>query len=179
MIEDDMKEEWYDQLQAAVSKVPQHDVLLIMGDMNVKTISDNTDRERAMGREGCGIINDNAEKFTNFCINNNCVIGGTIFQHKEIHKLTWKSSDGRTVNQIDHAVINNKWRSSLKDVHTCRGTDAGSDHYLVVSRLKLCLMTTLIKHDRQRRYNIARLKHGDTQKAFVTGSKKSIPEVKY
>ena len=26
-----MKEEWYDQLQAAVSKVPQHDVLLIMG----------------------------------------------------------------------------------------------------------------------------------------------------
>ena len=48
--EDDMKEEWYDQLQAAVSKVPQHNVLLIMGDMNVKTGSDNTDRERAMGR---------------------------------------------------------------------------------------------------------------------------------
>ena len=41
--EDDMKEEWYDQLQAAVSKVPQHDVLLIMGDMNAKTGSDNTD----------------------------------------------------------------------------------------------------------------------------------------
>ena len=100
--EDDMKEEWYDQLQAAVSKVPQHDVLLIMGDMNAKTGSDNTDRERAMGREGCGIINDNGEKFVNFCLNN-CVIGGTIFQHKEIHKLTWKSPDGRTVNQIDHA----------------------------------------------------------------------------
>ena len=46
-----MKEEWYDQLQAAVSKVPQHDVLLIMGDMNAKTGSDNTDRERAMGEK--------------------------------------------------------------------------------------------------------------------------------
>ena len=134
-----MKEEWYDQLQAAVSKVPQHDVLLIMGDMNAKTGSDNTDRERAIGREGCGIINDNGEKFVNFCLNNNCVIGGTIFQHKEIHKLTWKSPDGRTVNQIDHVVINYKWRRSLKDVHTCRGADAGSDHYLVVSRLKPCL----------------------------------------
>ena len=53
MTEDDMKEEWYDQLQAAMSKVPQHDVLLIMGDMNANTGSDNTDRERAMGREGC------------------------------------------------------------------------------------------------------------------------------
>ena len=97
----DMKEEWYDQLQAAVSKVPQHDVLLIMGDMNAKTGSDSTDRERAMGREGCGIINDNGEKFVNFCLNNNCVIGGTIFQHKEIHKLTWKSPDGRTVKILN------------------------------------------------------------------------------
>ena len=132
-----MTEEWYDQLQAAVSKVPQHDILLIIGDINAKTGSDNTDRERAMGRKGCGIINDNGEKFVNFCRNNNYVMGGTIFQHKEIHKLTWKSPDGRTVNQIDHVVINNKWRRSLKDVHRCRGADAGSDHYLVVSRLKL------------------------------------------
>ena len=61
--EDDMEEEWYDQLQAAVSKVPQDDVLLIMGDMNAKTGSDNTNRERAMGREDCGIINDKGEKF--------------------------------------------------------------------------------------------------------------------
>ena len=95
------------------------------------------------------------------------MIGGTIFQHKEIHKLTWKSPDSRTVNQIDHVVINSKWRRSLKDVHTCRGADAGSDHYLVVSRLKLCLRKAPIKHYRQRRYNIARLKHEDTQKAFV------------
>ena len=75
-----------DQLQAAVSKVPQHDVLLIMGDMNAKTGSDNTDRERAMGREGCGIINDNGEKFVNFCLNNNCVIGGSYhLSHTKIY----------------------------------------------------------------------------------------------
>ena len=116
---------------------------------------------------GVALINDNGEKFVNFCLNHNCVICGTIFQHKEIHKLTWKSPDGLTVNQIDHVVINNKWRRSLKDVHTCRGADAGSDHYLVVSRIKLCLRKVPIKHDRQMRYNIARLKHEDTQKAFV------------
>ena len=107
------------------------------------------------------------EKFVNFCLNNNCVIDNTIFQHKEIHKLTWKSPDGRTVNQIDHVVINNKWSRSLKDVHTCRGADAGSDHYLVVSRLNLCLRKAPIRYVRQRRYNIARLEHEDTQKAFV------------
>ena len=93
------------------------------------------------------------------CLNNNCAIGGTIFQHKDIDKLTWKSPDGKTVNPIDHVVINNKWRRSVKDVHTCR-----SDHYLVMSRLKLCLT----KQSRPpRKYNIPRLKQVGVLKAFV------------
>ena len=32
--EDDDKDHWYEELQAAVRKVPVHDVLLAMGDMN-------------------------------------------------------------------------------------------------------------------------------------------------
>ena len=40
------------------------------------------------------------------------------------------------MSQIGHVVINNKWRRSLKGVHTCRDADAGSDHYLVMSIFK-------------------------------------------
>ena len=43
--EDEMKENWYEQLKAEVAKVPQHDMLLVMGDMNAKIGSDNTDKE--------------------------------------------------------------------------------------------------------------------------------------
>ena len=132
----EVKDDWYEQLQA-VTKVIQHDLLLVMGYLNSKVESDNTDRERAMGSQGCGTINNNGERLVNFCVSNNCPIGGTIFQHKYIHKLTWKSPDGKTVNQIDYVVTNNKWRRSLKDVHTCKGVDAGGNHYLVMSRLKL------------------------------------------
>ena len=74
---------------------------------------------------------------------------------------------GKTVNQIDHVVINNKWRRSLKDVHTCRGADAGSDHYLVMSRLKLCLGKAPAKKKRPIKYNIPRLKQDEVLKAFV------------
>ena len=98
-------------------------MLLVMGDMNAKGGSDNTDREGAMGNQGCGTINNNGERLVNLCLNNNCVIGGTIFQHKHIYKLTWKAPE--IVNQIDHVVINNKWRRSVKDVHTCRNEDSG------------------------------------------------------
>ena len=101
-----------------------------------------------MGSQGCGTINNNGEILVNFCLNNNCVIGGTIFQHQDIHKPAWTSPDGKTVNQIDHVVIN-KWRRSLKDVHTCRGADTGIDHYHVMSRLMLCLRNTSVKETDQ------------------------------
>ena len=125
------------------------------------------DSERAMGSQCCGTINNNSERLVNFCLNNNCAIGGTIFQHQDIHKLTWKSPDGKKGNQIDHVARNNKWRRSLKDVHTCRGADAVSDHYWVVSGLKLCLRKAPTKKHRSWKYNILRLKQYEVLKTFV------------
>ena len=58
-----------------------------MGDMNAKVGSDNTTCEQAMGTHGCSMVNDNGERLINFCMTNNTVIGGTIFEHKNIHKL--------------------------------------------------------------------------------------------
>nr|KAG5710147.1 hypothetical protein BaRGS_006666 [Batillaria attramentaria] len=72
-----------------------------MGDLNAKVGTDNTDRELIMGKHGTGTQNENGELFTEFCTTNDLVIGGTIFPHKTIHKTTWTSPDGRTVNQID------------------------------------------------------------------------------
>lgn len=50
--------DWYEQLQSAVSRVPQHDLLLIIGDLNGKVGRDNIGREDVMGWHGCGAIND-------------------------------------------------------------------------------------------------------------------------
>ena len=69
-----MTEDWYEQLPAEVAKVPHHDILLVMEDMHAKIGSDNTDRERAIGSQGCGTMNNNGERLVNFCLNNNCVI---------------------------------------------------------------------------------------------------------
>ncbi|CAH1248758.1 Hypp8389 [Branchiostoma lanceolatum] len=132
----------YDQLQRTVSKTPQHDMTLVMGDLNAKVGSDYEGRESAMGRHGCGNINDNGERLVDFCLSNRLVIGGTIFPHKNIHKLTWNSPDGNTINQIDHVMVNKKWQRSLLDVRVYRGADVGSDHHLVVSKIRLKLRAT-------------------------------------
>ena len=41
-----------------------------------------------MGKYGCGNINDNGERLVDLCGTNNLVIGGTMFPHREIHRLT-------------------------------------------------------------------------------------------
>jgi hypothetical protein len=33
------------------------------------------------------------------------IIGGTIFTHKNTHKVTWRSPDGVTMNEIDHTTF--------------------------------------------------------------------------
>ena len=92
-----------------------------------------------MGQEGHGKMNENGERLANLCSTNGLVIGGTIFKHKDIHKITWNSPNGRDKNQIDHIIINGKWRRSLLDTRAYRGADVNSDHHLVAAKLQLKL----------------------------------------
>ncbi|KAK3795530.1 hypothetical protein RRG08_036857 [Elysia crispata] len=133
------KEEFYDQLQRITEKLPRKDVNIIMGDANAKVGSDNISYEEVMGKQGLGVMNDNGERFADFCSLNDLVIGGTIFPHKDIHKATWVSPDGGTENQIDHICISRKFRRSLQDVRVFRGADIGSDHHLVIATFQLKL----------------------------------------
>ena len=121
-----------------------------MGDINAKVGSDNSTCEDAKGKHGCGCINDNGQRLVDFCLNYNCVIGGTIFRHKNIHKLAWKSPDGRKIKQIDHVIINKKWRRSLLDVNVCQGADVFSDHYVLFAKLKLKIMAGRLQKTMQK-----------------------------
>ena len=55
---EEMKEEFYNQLQAVVSKQGAKD---IMGDVNAKIGADNRAYEPVMGRHGLGTMNENGE----------------------------------------------------------------------------------------------------------------------
>ena len=59
-----------------------------MGDLNAKVGSDNMYCDRAMGKHGYSTRNENGERLIDFCSMNNLVMGGTLFPHQDIHKLT-------------------------------------------------------------------------------------------
>ena len=164
---DEDKDNFYEQLQTEVSKVKAHDVLVLCGDLNAKVGSQNEGIERNMGRYGLGEQNENGERFVGFCVENNLTIGGTMFQHKNIHKATWISPDKNTTNQIDHLAINNKWRSSLNDVRTQRGADINSDHFLVTAKIRLKLKkANHTTSEKPRKFDVSKLKRPETKEEF-------------
>ena len=110
---DEQKNESYNQLQDTISDYNRNDLLVVMGDLNAKVRNNNTNRREVMPTFGTGIMNDSGERLCDFCSANGFVITGTNFPHKNIHKLTWGSPDGRTVNQIDHVLVNGNMRTSI------------------------------------------------------------------
>ena len=165
--EEEVKEEFYLQLQGVLEKLPRRDITIVMGDMNAKVGNDNHGREHVMGREGVGVINENGELFTDLCETNDLVIGGTIFPHRRIHKVTWRSPDMKTENQIDHIAISRRWRRTLQDVKACRGADVGSDHTLLIGKLKVKIARNKEPGtQRNRRFDVTKLRTEEKKMEF-------------
>ena len=99
--EPEVKDEFYEQLQAVIERAPSHDKLVMMGDWNAKVGRPNQGKEGIVGKHALeGDRTDNRERFVNFCALNNLAITSTMFPHKDIHKYTWTSPDGLHKNQI-------------------------------------------------------------------------------
>ncbi|KAI8491212.1 hypothetical protein Bbelb_308450 [Branchiostoma belcheri] len=134
------KDDFYEQLQDTFDNIPSHNVKILMGDFNAQIDSNRQGFDGVVGPFGTAQkTSDNGERLLLFCNINSLNIGNTYFQHKVIHKKTWRSPNGTTQNEIDYVCINQRWRSSLLDVRVFRGADVGSDHHLLGARVRLRL----------------------------------------
>ncbi|XP_060069052.1 craniofacial development protein 2-like [Ylistrum balloti] len=162
--EDQVKYELYARLQEVLERRNRHDMLIITSDMNAKVGSDNGHYERIMGRHGLGVRNDNGERLCEMCDLNELVVTGTLFPHKNIHKET---PNGTIRNQIDHVLVNRRFRNSVKDTRVFRSADIGSDHLLVCTTVKLRLRKQCKEKRCERvKYDIEKLKDADTVRRF-------------
>ena len=82
------------------------------------------------------ITSENGEKLVQFAIAHNLERSSTGFQHRRIHKGTWKAPRQDICNQMDHVLINKRRASLITDVRTLGGPNCGSDHYLVRTGLR-------------------------------------------
>jgi hypothetical protein len=82
-----------------------------------------------------------------------------MFPHRNIHKFTSTSPDGKTHNQTDHILIDRRGHSSILDIQLFRAADCDTDDYLVVAqdryRLTVSKQTTHRVH--MERLNLKKL----------------------
>jgi len=116
--------------------------------------------EPTIGRESLHQnSNDNGVRLVNFATSKNPVVKSTMFPHRNIHKHTWTSPDGKAHNQIDHVLIDRRWHSSVLDVRSFRGADFDTDHCLVITKVRERLAVgkqAAQRFDRQR-FNLRKL----------------------
>ena len=130
--------EWfYEDLQDLLELTPKKDVLFITGDWNAKVGSQET--PGVTGKFGLGVQNEARQRLIDFCQENAWVIANTIFQQHKRRLYPWTSPNGQYRNQTDYILCSQRWRSSLQSAKTRLGADCGSDHELLIAKLRLKL----------------------------------------
>ena len=128
---------FYEDLQDLLELTPPKDVLFIIGDWNAKIGSQET--PGVTGKFGLGTWNEAGKRLIEFCQENTLVIANTFFQEHKRSLYIWTSPDSQHWNQIDYILCSQRWRSSIQSAKTRPGADYGSDHKLLIAKLRLKL----------------------------------------
>jgi len=144
--DEDLKDAFYETLERIFNSIPTNSIKIVLGDMNAQVGREKNFKKTA-GKESFHLhSNNNGLRLVSFATSKDLTISSTMFQRKEIHKHTWKSPDGKTMSQIDHILIDKRYKSCISQVRTFRGADGDTDHYLVMANLKTKLSRSWIRN---------------------------------
>jgi DNA repair ATPase RecN len=141
---------------------------ILLGDFNAKLGREDIFKPTIGNESLHEDSNDNEVRVVNFATSKNIVVKSTMFPHRNIHKYTWTSPDGKTHNQIDHVLIDRRWHSSILDVRSFRRADCDTDHYLVVAKVmeRLSARKQAAQMIDVERFNLKKLSEMEVRKEF-------------
>lgn len=175
--EEDEKDKFYEVLEKIIEKIPIYDIKIVLGDFNAKVGRENMYKNVTGGNSKHLVSNENGVKLIQFAVENDMTIMSTFFNRKDIYKGTWISPDGRTVNQIDHMLIENRHVKSVKNTRSYRGANAESDHFMV--RTKMCQelpKKTANTNKRRRKYDIQKMHIPEIKHSFEVRIEEKLRE---
>ncbi|KAJ8041096.1 Craniofacial development protein 2 [Holothuria leucospilota] len=94
---DDVKDQFYEELETIITRVPQTDKLILLGDFNARVASDHRVWENVIGKHGIGKCNSNGLLLVKTCATHDLVITYTMFRlptHKRYPGCTLAPSTG-------------------------------------------------------------------------------------
>jgi hypothetical protein len=115
------------------------------------------------------------------CGKHGLLIGGTVFSHRNHHKVTWVSPDKYTQveNQMDHICISRNWSKSLLDVHNKSGADIGSDHHMIMETLRIKTQKIKRKTTNRKKYNLKKADDIECQRMLKAKLREGASPLRY
>ena len=84
------KDEFYEEVQDTMNRVPRGDRVIVMGDFNARVGKNAEVWKGVIGVHGEDVENDSGRRLLGFSAENDLQIMNTHFEHKRIHKYTWQ-----------------------------------------------------------------------------------------
>jgi hypothetical protein len=98
---DDVKDSFYEELECVFDKFPKYHIKILLGDFSATKVGKEDIFKPTIENESLHeISNDNGVRLVNFAPSENLRVKSTMFPHRNIHKYTWTSPDGKTHNQL-------------------------------------------------------------------------------
>ena len=129
------KDKFWEQLSDIAEEAKGR--LIILGDLNARVGTRDEETAETIGIHGEKVRNSNGRRLIDFCILNNLIITNTFYAHKDIHKYTREVRSRGEKSIIDYVIINREFRGEIKDTKVRRGAELYSDHFLVLSKVKI------------------------------------------
>jgi len=133
----DTKDGFYAQLQEVVERAPREDKVVVLGDFNARVGNDVEEWNGVIGKHGEETRNESGTRLLRFSAENEFSIMNTHFEHKEIHKFTWECPGRGLRSIIDYFLVRVDMRRDINDVRVIRGAEVGSDHHLLLMKMKV------------------------------------------
>jgi hypothetical protein len=151
---------------------------ILLGDFNAKVGREDIFKPTIGNESLHEISNDLRIRVVDIATSKNLRVKSTMFSHRNIHKYTWTSPDGKTRNQIDHSLVDRRRHSSVLDVRLFRAADCDTDHYLVVAKVRERLALNKQRSQRlhMERFNLKKLNEveGKEQYHIAVSNKESL-----
>ena len=113
--------------------------------------------ETCVGPHGSGTVNLNGTKFLHFARSHGLRVASSWFQRPQAHRWIWYSNTRGVVKEIDHVLIDGRWRM-IQNCRVYRSAQfLNTNHRIVVATVKLQLKSGIMEPS-QWRLHVGKLK---------------------
>lgn len=145
-------ESFWELLDQTATNINKKYTKILIGDFNAQLGREKRFRDVIGKWPAQKRTNKNGLRLVEFCRNHNMISKSTYFKRKPNKLKTWKHPDWKKGEwQLDHVCMDKNYHKEIYNVKVLRGTDTGSDHYMIKIKIKFTPLKKKKSHPKKKR----------------------------